>query len=221
MSGPPYPPPPGPGSNAIGIFQIGISPIGTIPQFDPWSTVQSEYANSPRLTDLILSFSDAIDPTQNIDDFYDDMWNIYTAVGYGLDVWGRILGVSRILHIPGSVQYLGFEEADDPLNEQPFNVAPFYSGQVITENYALSDPGFLVLLLAKALANICNGSIPALNQILLTLFPNRGACFVTDGRDMTMTYTFAFALTAVETAIIEQSGVLPTPSGVAYSVVVP
>lgn len=220
MAGPPYPPPPAPGSNAIGTFQIGVSSIGTIPQFDFWDTFQSEYANSPHLSHVIARFVAAIDPTQNIDDFYDYMWNIYTAKGYGLDCWGRILGVSRVLHIPGNIQYLGFEEADDPAHEQPFNVAPFYSGGLLTENYSLPDPVYLLLLLAKALANICDGSIPALNQILLTLFPNRGNCFVTDGQDMTMTYTFDFALSPVEESIITQSGVLPTPSGVAASVVI-
>ena len=37
---------------------------------------------------------------------------------------------------------------------------------------------------------------------------------------MTMTYTFEFALTPVEQAIVEQSGVLPRPTGVSSSVVI-
>lgn len=36
---------------------------------------------------------------------------------------------------------------------------------------------------------------------------------------MTMTYTFTFALTPVELAIVLNSGVLPKPTGVAASVV--
>lgn len=220
MTGPNYPPPPGPGTNAIGLFKIGAGQIGTIPQFNFWDTVQAEYANSARMMALISNFSAYIDPTELIDQFYDDMWNVYTAIGYGLDVWGRIVGVGRVIHIPEGNQFLGFEEAQDPTNEQPFNNGIFYSGGTVTQNYPLSDDGFRTLILAKALANICDGSIPALNQILLTLFPNRGACFVTDGRNMTMTYTFNFALSALEQAIVQQSGVLPTPSGVAATIVI-
>ena len=47
---------PAPGSNAIGTFIIGASPIGDIPVFDPWQTVISQYANSPILTTLIFDF---------------------------------------------------------------------------------------------------------------------------------------------------------------------
>ena len=57
------------------------------------------------------------------------------------------------------------------------------------------------------------------NAILLALFPNRGDVFVTDDGNMSMTYTFNFALSAVEAAIVTQSGVLPKPSGVAVSYV--
>ena len=62
---------------------------------------------------------------------------------------------------------------------------------------------------------ISDGSIPAINQILLNLFPDRGNAWVTDGQDMTMTYTFGFQPTPVELAIIETSNVLPRTTGVA------
>src|SRR4051812_42839886 len=90
---------PRPGSNAIGSFSIGVSPIGTIPSFDYWLTVISQYANSPILDTLVQNINESIDPTVNIDAFFDNMWNIDTAIGYGLDVWGRILGVSRTLAV--------------------------------------------------------------------------------------------------------------------------
>ena len=37
---------PAPGSNAIGTFIIGASPIGDIPVFDPWQTVISQVENT-------------------------------------------------------------------------------------------------------------------------------------------------------------------------------
>lgn len=245
-TGPPYPPPPQPGSNAIGSFIIGVSPIGNIAAFDYWKTIISQYANSPIITGLIANFFEYLDQTRNFDNFFDYIWNIETAEGYGLDVWGRIVGVNRILQVP-SGEYFGFAEASP--GSFGFGQAPFYSGQDLTDNYTLSDAAYRQLIFAKAAANITNGSIPAINRILMTLFPNRGNCYVTEGGNngtwfgfmesinangfnqeafysgspvtfMTMTYTFEFQPTPVELAIIQNSGVLPKPTGVAASVVI-
>lgn len=217
MTGPDYGPKPVTG--AIGQFIIGVSPIGaTVNPFDYFATIISQYANSPILTQLIKDFAECVDQTRNMDDFYSLMWNVDTAVGYGLDVWGRIVGVTRIVQVPSPQRYLGFEEATI-ISADPFGQSPFYSGAPLTDNYALSDDAFRTLIFAKALSNISNGSIQSINQILLNLFPGRGNCYATDEGGMEMTYTFAFELTAVERAIIGQSGVLPKPVGVAATVV--
>ena len=218
MSGPPYPHPnPAPGSNAIGSFVIGVSPIGTISPFDFWSTVISQYANSPILTGIIESFNDAMDQTEDMDSFYDLVWNVATAQGWGLDVWGLIVGVSRVIPLAGTTTFFGYQEQSN--STDPYNVSPYYTGAGLTDSYALSDSAYRTLIYAKALANICDGSIPAINSLLLTLFPNRGSCYVTDGQDMTMTYTFEFALSQVELSIVQNSGVLPTPAGVSATIV--
>lgn len=210
---------PRPGSNAIGNFAIGISPIGDIPFFDYWSTVISQYANSPILTQLIADFDQCVDQTQNFENFFDFIWNIDTAQGYGLDVWGRIIGVTRTLHINvATALYFGFDEAST-LSAFGFNQEPFYGGDPLTTNFNLSDDAFRILLFAKALANISDGSIKAINQLLLNLFKGRGNCYVTDGLNMTMTYTFLFGLSAVEQAIIGQSNILPKPTGVSATIV--
>jgi hypothetical protein len=219
MTGPAYPHPnPAFGSNAIGSFVIGVSTIGDVPSFDPWSTIISQYANSPIITKLVTNFAQYLDPTINLQSFFDTIWNVDTAVGYGLDVWGRIVGVSRTLQLPTGGRYLGFEEAGGATVD-PFNQSPFFSGQTLTNNFDLSDDAFRVLIFAKALANVSDGSIKSINGLLRTLFPGRGNCFVIDGLDMTMTYMFKFILTPVEAAIVEQSGVLPKPAGVSVEVV--
>jgi hypothetical protein len=224
-TGPPYPPAPVGGSNAIGTFKIGVSPVGTIPAFNYWETVISQYANSPILTQLIANFFQYIDPTQLIDSFYDNVFNINTAQGYGLDVWGRRVGIpTRTINV-ASGKNLGFAEAllvppgQVDTNVDPFNQSPFYAGGGLTSSYALSDTSFRMLIFAKALSNISNGSIPAINQLLRNLFPGRGNCYVIDNLNMTMTYYFTFALTSVEQAILGQTTVLPTPAGVAASIV--
>lgn len=288
MTGPPYPPLPGPGSNAIGKFVIGVGQIGDIPEFNYWVTIISQYANSPIMIGMIDNWFTAINPTENLSNFFDNIWNVDTALTYGLDVWGRIVGVNRVLQVPnvfyfgfkeslpgilsfnsaGQATYiaaLGFAEAKDPLlvpfnqaqfGTQPFFNSPqlingiFYNGESTTNNFALSDEAYRKLILAKAMFNITNGSIAAINRILMYLFPNRGNAYVTDGfsgpsyfgfqesvnafgfnqeafydgegniATMTMTYTFNFALQPFEIAIVEQSGVLPKPAGVSSSVVI-
>lgn len=207
-----------PGSNGIGLFEIGVSPVGTIPPFDVWDTIISQYANSSAICSLITNFAGAFDQTANFDAFYDYIWNVATAQGVGLDIWGRIVGVTRVLNIQNAGSYFDFEESG--LSGTPFGAAPFFPGGALTTNFSLSDDSFRVLIYAKALANISDGSIKSINQILLKLFPNRGGnAYVADGLDMTLTYTFGFTLTPVELAIIEQSGVLPKSTGVSSTVV--
>lgn len=211
---------PKPGSNAIGVGAAGVMSIGDIPAFDWWQTVISQYANSDIITGIIGSFFEAIDQTEDISNFYDQMFNIATAVGFGLDVIGIILDVSRTLEISGTQLYLGFEQAGQP-SASPFNVQPFFTGEKLNSNFQLTDDAYRLLLFAKALYNISPGNTPSINKILQTLFPGRGNAFVTDGLNMTMTYTLQFVPTAVELAILEQSNVLPKPVGVSATVVIP
>lgn len=203
-------------SSAIGQFQIGISPIGVVETFDVWTTIIAQYANSPILVSWIESFNDAMDLSGPMTSFYDLIWNVLTAQGYGLDVWGRIVGVERAIQIPGVVTLFGFNEAGTSWTG--FDQGGFYSGENINQNYVLTDADFRTLILAKAAGNISDGSIPSVNQILMTLFKGRGDCYVADGLDMTLTYTFTFPLTPVELAIVSQLNVLPNPAGVVINI---
>ena len=210
-------------------------------------TLISQYATSPTLVQLITNINTWIDPSFNFNQFYDLVWDIDSAAAndstYGLDVWGRIVGVSRYLNV-GVGSYFGFQEAGDRTG---FDQSPFYAGQPTTEVYELTNQVFYTLILAKAAANITNGTIQAINAILRSLFPDRGNCWVTDGansaagiwfgfgeagdrtgfdqgpfgdlmpslpNNMTMVYTFDFPLYPYEVAIVTNSGVLPKPVGV-------
>lgn len=184
----------------------------------PSRTIISQYAASPSLTQVVESMNEWLDPTADLDAFYAYVWNVATAVGWGLDVWGRIVGVGRVVQVATGEILFGFEEATDA-SAAPFNQGVFYAGAGVTSSYALSDDAYRTLIYAKALSNISNGSIAAINQILRNLFPGRGNCYCTDGLDMTMTYTFDFTLTAVELAVVSQSGVLSKPAGIVSAIV--
>jgi hypothetical protein len=66
-----------------------------------WSqTLLSRFADRPAIVGLIASFNAAMDPAGQIQNFYDYIWNVNTAVGNGLDIWGKIVGVSRTIPSP-------------------------------------------------------------------------------------------------------------------------
>ena len=179
--------------------------------FDLDKTIISQYTNSPRVIALARVFFDGLNAAGLIDSFFEKVWNVETAQGWGLDFWGKIVGVSRVLKVPLGTPYLGFAQSADA---HTFADGPFYAGAALTDNYALSDDAFRILIYAKALSNISDGGMASINKILLSLFPNRGNCHVQDNGDMTMSYVFDFTLTPVEQAIIGQSGILPRPAGI-------
>lgn len=224
MSGPSYPHTP----NAYG--------------FDYVDTVISQYANSPIIMALIKNLSECFDPQADFDLFYDNVWNINTANGAGLDLLGRILGVTRVVAL-SAAPYFGFAEAGNV----GFGNGPFYNGQITTTNYSLSDEAYRFLLLAKAASNITDGSIKSINQVMMTLFPGRGNCYVKEVKEtaqyfafgeagastgfgsfpfysgqrtktMQIQYVFDFTLSEYELAIVQQTGVIPKPTGVSATI---
>ncbi len=60
-------------------------------------TLQNKFASSPILVSLISSFAYAMYQNQNIASFLKYIFDVRTAVGYGLDVWGAIVGISRTI----------------------------------------------------------------------------------------------------------------------------
>lgn len=210
----------------------GNDPVATVPlastgpssvaltsqAFDWEQTVISQYANTPVILAMLGNWLSCIDPSADLNRFVANIWDISTAFGYGLDVWGRIVGVNRVLQIPTDQLYFGFEQDDQ---SEGFNVEPFYSGAILTQNYALSDDAYRTLIYAKALANITDGSVAGANAILMLLFRNHGNCYMRDNLDMTITWVFGAPLSPVENSIVRQSGVLPKPLGVSATVETP
>lgn len=183
-------------------------------------TIISQYAQAPTITAIIEDLNDCLDPRANMAQFYDYVWNVNTAQGFGLDDWGKIVGVSRLLRVPGADPIVGFDNADVPPDWQPMSQGRFSRGDTTGTAYNLPDDGYRTLILTKALANIVSTSSRSINKLLQNLFPGRGRAYVRDLGGMSMQFVFNFALTPVEYAILTQSGVLPHPAGVFYSVIV-
>lgn len=186
-------------------------------------TILTQYADSPKLKSMIYSFNEAVGIDGFIDDFYDMIWNIETAGTYGLDVWGKIVVVSRLLTVTENKIYFGFNEAtttppviDDP---QPFNQAPFYSGNALTSTVTLSNDIYRKLIMMKAAANISDCTIQKMNKILMYMFGESGRCYVRNDGEMVMSYVFEFKLSDAELAIVQSSGALPSPVGVTVNII--
>jgi hypothetical protein len=186
---------------------------------DYLKTVISQYFDSTTIRALLEAFNQWKSPQPSIELLYNGVLNLDTARGYGLDRWGRIVGVGRVFNVAAGT-FFGFAEAQD-IAESPFNNdGCFWSGGPTTVPTLLSDNGFLTLILAKAMANITDGSTASYNQILMALFGDLGPCFVVDGLDMTGQYRFlGFFLPPLESAVFYQSGVIPHPAGVQMTVV--
>lgn len=175
-------------------------------------TLMSQYANSPIICNLIASINDCIDPAKSIADFYKLAFNIKTAQGFGLDIWGRIVGVNRNISIPpDDVEAFGFKTS--PQSFQPFNSQPFSSAGARFSAYRLSDERFRTLIMIKAAANILNATAPNINKYLRMIFPDKRVYFLITGH-MKGRYFFEFIPNKFERHIIYNLGLLPRPSGV-------
>ncbi|EYU15826.1 DUF2612 domain-containing protein [Photorhabdus noenieputensis] len=187
------------------------------------ATILAQYAASPKLNSLILSFNAAVSSAEFINTFYDLIWNIDTANTYGLDVWGKIVNVSRRLTVNENVKYIGFGEAllnvPTTTDPNPFDQAPFYSGESKTKTIELSDQMYRKLIMMKAMSNISDCTIPNINRMLVYMFSDSGRAYITDDGNMKMSYVFEFQLSTAELAIVQTSGVLPYPVGVSVAIV--
>ena len=199
-------------------YVIAISPLGKDKPLSDTvrATVISQYANSPSILQLVDLFAQYADPSANFTNFYNNIWNIQSAKGFGLDIWGRIVGVGRQLNTPGTGNTFGFHNSVSPGDFLPFNpnAAPFSVGFQATAVVTLADDAYRTVILTKALANICDCTIPAINALLSILFAGRGKSYVINTGGMACTYRFEFVLTPLEFAILTQSGAIPQPAGV-------
>ncbi|MGF6604657.1 hypothetical protein P3T23_009413 [Paraburkholderia sp. GAS448] len=187
-------------------------------------TLLSQYANGPTLTAILACLDQDLEASGDLARFYDTIWNVLTATGYGLDVWGKIVNVSRQVNVVLPPACCGFQEAwnaADPLaGVLPFDVGVFNSGAPpVARNVTLDNDTYRTLVMTKAMVNITDCTAPSLNALLAYLFAGRGRCYALDTGQMTMQYVFEFDLTVTETAILTQSGVLPRPTGVLANIV--
>lgn len=166
-------------------------------------TLISQYANSPIICSLISNINDCIDPSGDIERFYQLIWNLDTAEGIGLDFWGNVVGIQRNVQIDDKNQFIGSTLASDDLKE-------YQAGRV----HLMNDTMFRSMIFLKAMSNIIYATAPNINRLLQALFEKRGRAYFVKNGTMQARYVFEFNLTPVEKAVLISTDLLPRPSGV-------
>lgn len=172
-------------------------------------TIISQYAHSPILLNIIAALNEAIDPQHESHLFYEKIWRIDTASGYGLDVWGRIVGVGRHIRAVAENDNFGFADGTTP-----FNVGSWYMGESGERIFRLDDDIYRRIIMIKAMSNVIYATAPFINQLLRALFGERGRAYFVKSGTMSARYVFEFTLLPLERAILRQNDILPRPSGV-------
>ena len=137
------------------------------------------------------------------------MWNVSTAKGFGLDIWGAIVGIGREIMIGAQDEYIGFSQGFTP-----FDSGVWSTGEGIERQYRLDDDTYRRVIMLKAMSNIIYATAPHINRLLREMFGSRGRAYFVKNGTMAARYVFEFYLLPVERAIIRQSDLLPRPSGV-------
>ncbi|MCU3131737.1 MULTISPECIES: DUF2612 domain-containing protein [Enterobacter cloacae complex] len=136
-------------------------------------------AFAPEVTKL-LSIIDTFNQAISLDDFTDEfitkVWDLTTNETFGLDIWGKIVGIGRYITAPIDSDSFGFSEADNGASDYPlpFNDSPFYAGVQETTSVRLADDAYRTLILCKAFSNISIATIPEINKFLSMLFFRKG-----------------------------------------------
>lgn len=186
-------------------------------KFDIDETILSQYSASPRIKALLRGFNELIKPDSDIKLFYDNVFNIMTAQGYGLDVWGKIIGTGRFFNVKDADSeniFLGFNGS----GEDVFNSSPFYNDKTGTGSLALTDNAYRELLLLKQAANLSRTDAATITSLLAQFYDKRGDFSVIELGVMKIRYVFEFYLTPFEEVFIRTRDLLPKPAGAAYQI---
>lgn len=174
------------------------------------ATVQSQYSTSPILKALVLNFDFSISPNVDVSTFYQKIFDVDTAEGVGLDIWGRIVGVNRAIAVD-SDDYFGFYGS----LLQPANQAPFWRGEQATDLYTMTDRAYRRLIMWKAMANIATADAASLNALAASLFDD-ARVYVLESGIMQIRMVFEFALEPYQRSIFRQYGLFAKGAAVGF-----
>lgn len=185
--------------------------------FDIDETILSQYGASERIKKLLRGFDELIKPDADIKLFYDNVLNILTARGVGLDVWGIIIGIGRNIQVSSTSSNTDFFDFNGS-GYNVFNASPFYNTKSGNGTIPLADNAYRELLLIKAAANISRTDAASLTSLMERLYSDRGDFYIVEAGLMKLNYIFGFYLEPFELALALRRDLPPKPAGVSYTV---
>ena len=178
---------------------------------DLWErTIQSQYGTSPHIKGIIEAFAKQIDPTMEIEEFYEKIFDPRTAEGIGLDIWGIIVGASREIEVD-DYEYFGFQGS----LLQPFDQAPFWIEKGKTNLYRMADDAFRQLIFLKAWANIADATMPSIKYVIDQLFPG-GAVAIEAERMKIRVIFLSYVVPPYSFALLKRYGLFNLGAGVGW-----
>lgn len=174
-------------------------------------TIQSQYAASPTIKKIVQAVDGHIDPRVDIQKFFDMIFNVDTAEGVGLDIWGRIVGINRRLNITEIHECFGF----DGSTLEPFDEGVYWTRDQDTGVFDLSDDAYRKLILWKAMANISTADNYTLNILFKNLFDGKGV-YVIEKSTMQIRIVSVEELQQWQQAVINEYGLFCRGAGVGY-----
>ncbi len=152
--------------------------------------IQSQYGASVKMLNLLAGFQENIEPTADINLFYEKFFNIYTAEGVGLDGWGRILAIPRTIE-DGDVSIT--------LTDEYYRLLLLYKALA---NISRSDAATLNHLLAELV-----------NTGIALLPP---AAYVLEVDTMVIRWVFEDFMNPLQLAVFKAAGTLARGAGVGW-----
>lgn len=177
----------------------------------PWQKDQA-----PNLISLLNKKSDWY--LQNHTEFWSnwerDIFNLYTANDFGLNVWSIILNLPLYTdpnESPPDYPAFGFAGFGLPFDQGNFATSGSLANKLTTEQRR-------TLLLLRWVNITTDGTVAHINENLSRIF--LGGAYCLDGLDMTMTYIFASNPSDIMMDLMRTYDLLPRPAGVKISVII-
>lgn len=156
------------------------------------TSLQNQYQGT-NIETLINGLADLYDKliTQPLNDFYNNIYNLDTASGIGLDLWGEKL------NFPRTIKYI------DETSEKESSVT-------------LEDDEYRLVLKVLTLKLYTQMSVPGINKTLKELFSYYNAqAYTTDNQDMTfVNYIFVWEIPEYLKQAFSNYDLLPHPLAV-------
>jgi hypothetical protein len=157
----------------------------TVSATDYTALITSEHAGQPNFTAMVALLTQPFCDLQN---FYASMPTAFCldyAVGAQLDIVGQWIGLSRQLPFPLGDVYFSWDTSNLGWDQGSWQ-GPY---DPTTGIVSLDDTTYRTVLYAKVGANNWDGTLPTMQTIIQSLFPESTGTlvFVQDGLDMSIT----------------------------------